>query len=726
MVESEGAPRGLQTLELASEYDTEENDLVVELYVPCFQQARQYDRAVGYFRASIYRELGEPLLDFVIRGGHVRVVCSPDMSERDEEAARGGYERRGQRPAEAIEADLVQVMEAMAGQPDEADCLDMLRLLIEKGALDLYVAVRPGGIYHRKIGLFADRHGNTVVFSGSGNETRPAISSHEEWGNDEEFDVFRSWGEPYERGKAERKGAYLERLFSGGTRGTQVRPLNQTERDVLMRFRSHRDFEDCRAGARKRARNDTVAEDGLYHYQKEAVRAWEAAGGRGLLAMATGLGKTITSLFAIRRLVEAGRPILILVPSSLLLEQWLKNLRTFLPDAPVLLAGGGYDWRADSSKRLFVGATALPRIVLATMQTAATEDFLEFFRQAKDPVLVVDEVHRLGSPTFRRILELPFAERLGLSATPQRLHDDEGNLALSRVFGERPVFELGLGDHVRLHSRSDERVPVLGHFLCPYDYDFEVVHLDSREQGEWDGFTREIQQLAARTSRLSHSQGALPQAARDKLRNLLIQRARIIKHAAGKPQVAETVLSTRYEPGGRWIVYCDDSAQLNLVTNALRRRLPQTTVLNYHSGLSSDERARVLEHFTEEASIIVAIRCLDEGVDLPRADGAVILASSSNPREYIQRRGRILRKAPGKERAHIVDTLVLPAAEREHDLRSDVILRSELARAYTFAMHSLNKDVLHRLWRLCERYELDLHADAQAGIEDEEMNDEHG
>jgi len=270
----------LRNLNLKSEYNTEEDRIIPDFYSPCLSVSERYDRAVGFFRSNIYRELGEDLLDFVIRGGKVRIVCSPDIPEIDEEAAREGYELRGKRSEEEKEGTLLRVFLEMSKNPDEKDCLDMLRILIEKNAMELLVATRPEGIYHRKIGIFYDKKGNYVVFAGSGNETRMAVRSIENWGNDEEFDVYRSWGGEFEAHKARKKMEYFNKLISGGTKNTRVRPLNQIEREELAKHRTHSNFEDCRPGARKRdnSKNEeriTVESKGKpivpYYYQMQAI-----------------------------------------------------------------------------------------------------------------------------------------------------------------------------------------------------------------------------------------------------------------------------------------------------------------------------------------------------------------------------------------------------------------------------------------------------------------------
>jgi superfamily II DNA or RNA helicase len=709
----------LRFVDLKSDYNTEEDDIVADLYAPCLQAAIRYDRAVGYFRANIYRELGEPLLDFVLEGGRVRIVCSPDIPEPDEEAAREGYEARGKRGAVDQKTALMKTIDIMAGNPDEKDCLDMLRLLIETNALELFIAVRPGGIYHRKIGVFSDVYGDKVVFSGSGNETARAVSNIEDWGNDEDFDVYRSWVGGFEGEKALKKESHLIKLFLGGTNRTLVRPLYEIERDYLKKFRSHSNYEDCRHGARKRSSRKTLDKKPSfkpYAYQQKAIDAWRKAGYVGMLSMATATGKTITALFAIKEKIENGRLVLILVPSSVLIDQWKKNINEVYPNVPLLLAGGGYNWKTDPFKRIFVAAKGEPRIILSTMDTAVSDDFLAFISQADNPILIADEAHRLGSQRRKKIFDVPFKERLGLSATPERLFDPEGNRALEAVFGVEPVFYLPLGAKVAISDNGPE-VPIIGHFLSPYEYHFYPVTLTPEEQEAWDHLTDEIRKLAPIVESPKEKEDNQLYALDDRLKFLLIQRARIVKKAYNKVETALRALKDWYTPNSRWIIYCEDEEQLDAVYEKLASNKLYIDLLKYHSKLSSEERTRALTHFEKYPSVIISIRCLDEGVDVPTADGAIILASSTNPREYIQRRGRVLRKALGKRKADIVDLLVLPKS-RENDVPFSIV-RSELARAWDFAQTARNRDIIHTLWDICQKYGVDLVNDKDMGIEDE-------
>ena len=718
--QSKASPRDLRQISLKSEYSTEDDNVVRDLYRPCLKQSIKYDRAVGYFRANIYRELGEDLLDFVINGGKVRIVTSPDISELDEQAAREGYSLRRVRSINQREADLLEIMEIMSRNPKETDCLDMLRLLIEKESLDLYVAVRRGGIYHRKIGMFSDALGNKVVFSGSGNETSRAVSPIEDWCNDEDFDVYRSWGDTFEQKKTISKENHLRKLFEGGTKKTKVRLINEIEREFLRKFRSNATFEDCREGARERsvfAENILFSKSNisLYYYQQEAINAWKNAGCIGMLSMATSTGKTYTALFAVQSFLTEGNPILILVPTKVLIDNWCKAISEIYPDVPVLRAGGGHLWKSEANKRLFVSDIDQPRIILATMDTAASSDFIEFFKQAKNPVLIADEAHGLGSEVRRQILSLKFKAKLGLSATPERLFDEEGSKVLSDAFGKDPVYCLDIGDSVKLSAKDERAIPILGHFLSRYEYYFYTVGLTRSEKRQWDDLTERIKKLAA----IEHSSNKKNDSdLKDTLSFLMIRRSRIIKKAENKIGIVSQIIKEKYPQNGKWLIYCEDQNQLNAVTKSIKTSFPELVALNYHSKMSPESRDMTLSYFEQNPSVIISIRCLDEGANIPTADGAIILASSTNPRQYIQRRGRVLRTAKGKQCATIIDVIVLPESEDSEVPYS--IVRGELARAWNFAQNARNRDISHRLWRICMEYGVDLDRDAKLSVEDNE------
>jgi len=181
--------------------------------------------------------------------------------------------------------------------------------------------------------------------------------------------------------------------------------------------------------------------------------------------------------------------------------------------------------------------------------------------------------------------------------------------------------------------------------------------LNEQEASEYAEFTRKIRVLGRR--RADEDKSSEGDRKKELLKLLLVRRAAIIKSAVQKVEVATNVIAERYSPKGRWIVYCQDENQLNAVAKELRLRNKHTSILTYHSKMSQSEREMVLNLFEKEPSLIISIRCLDEGVDIPTADGALILASSMIPRIYSEE-GKSSEEGDGKNVAQIIDVLVLP------------------------------------------------------------------
>jgi len=275
------------------------------------------------------------------------------------------------------------------------------------------------------------------------------------------------------------------------------------------------------------------------------------------------------------------------------------------------------------------------RIVLATYQTASTDSFIAHLRDGEHLLLIADEVHRIGASDTSRILqEVRAGGLLGLSATPQRYGDPRGTQAITEYFGDilDPAFSL--------RDALDAQV------LVPYDYDFVTCQLSDEEMERWVALTADVAQETARHD------GALT----DLAMHLLRQRARVAKRAAGKAPLARRVLEEHFTDGDRWLVYCNDVEHLTDVRAQMQGI--GLDLMEYHSRAGGD-RDTTLSYFTQRGGVLLAIKCLDEGVDIPLINRALILASSSNPREYIQRRGRVLRRTPGKYSAQIFDAIVL-------------------------------------------------------------------
>ncbi|MBK9364271.1 MAG: DEAD/DEAH box helicase family protein [Rubrivivax sp.] len=360
---------GLAALHLANHYRTGERDPATDFYRPCLGAATAYCRAVGYFRSTVFLIVGRALVDFAKRGGVMRLICSPSITDEDAKAIDAGYATREDAVARAIAQDI----DLMLSSDSTSYRAAVLATLVKVGALDIRLAVRStaAGIYHEKLGVFQDAKGHRVSFLGSANETWSAW--HRD-GNHESIEVFCDWKDQSEAVRVAEHADHFERLWKGDAHGLQIVNFPEAQRRRLV---------DIALADLDRIEKDRIAElvstrKPLPH-QINAIDAWERVGRRGILEHATGSGKTFTALTAIKRHVSQGQPALILVPSQLLLEQWAAEVRGEMPDVVLLLAGAGHDsWKTTGRLHAMSGRLSdVPRVVLATMQTAATDAFHE-------------------------------------------------------------------------------------------------------------------------------------------------------------------------------------------------------------------------------------------------------------------------------------------------------------------------------------------------------------
>jgi superfamily II DNA or RNA helicase len=587
----------------------------------------------------------------------------------------------------------------------------ILAALVASGTLELQIAIlrdsqvraASGRIFHDKLGIFRDDSKNIVIFKGSMNETWTGLAAD---GNLESVDVAASWmgSRDLERARTEEK--YFSELWSNQYPTLIVRPFPEVARAELVDA-ADPDWEATLSRLIQEPQSthpESIGEDArgrtLHPHQSAGLASWAANGRRGILAFATGSGKTFTAITAIREAINDHREaVLVVVPDQVLFAQWYRELEGSLPAARILRAGSGYSaWR--ESLRLWTSIGDQARIVLATVQTASTEDFRQQLAAGSHLMLVADEVHRLGSTQNQRLLdERLFGARLGLSATPERAGDPIGTNVLLSFF--RGVLEprYTLADAVR------------DGVLTRYFYRPHTVVLSTTEAAEWRSLTAEIGQLRGRLATAQQSDGL-----EERLQRLFIKRARVVKHAAAKVPLAVKVLSEEYERGQRWIVYCEDLNQLEAISGALLARGIQN--LPFHSQMEGD-RGETLRWLARRGGVVVAIKCLDEGVDVPSVTHALILASSKNPREFIQRRGRVLRTAPGKALAYVHDAIVLPPKDTDDGRQVlDPIIAGELARAVEFAQHADNPASAADLQQIAIESGIDWRSLLGDGIED--------
>lgn len=428
-------------------------------------------------------------------------------------------------------------------------------------------------------------------------------------------------------------------------------------------------------------------------YQQEAIEAWMENQGQGILNMATGTGKTITALLAATRLSELqdGRLALVVAaPYQHLVDQWVEEIREF-GVVPTRAYDSRTTWTDDVAGRFTEFSTGVRDtvVVVTTHATFARDHFQKVLRRidGAQTLLIADEVHHLGAPHLRSHLPESVRARLGLSATPERWYDEAGTTALTDYFSNGLVFEYGLAEAIEN-----------GH-LCDYYYVPHIVSLTDEETEDYLALSRAIGQRIASDGQ--DDLGDADFASDERLKQLLIKRSRLIGTAANKLPKLRSLIE-RSGDLDHTLVYCGDGSVATEEGEATKRQLRAATellgtelALKVHQFTYEEDqstRERLLADFAAgRLHALVAIRCLDEGVDVPATRTAFMLASSSNPRQFVQRRGRILRPHSGKDHAVIHDFVVAPPGALPASADDSIfnmernLLRKELARVSTFA-----------------------------------------
>jgi superfamily II DNA or RNA helicase len=637
----------------------------------------------------------EEIVSFFRTGGRLEIVCSPEMAAEDIEALRASVATVDEGiPPDFLSAGMresfLNELEEMAAAANGALHLSLLggMILHQLAEFKIAVPLSGSGIYHEKRGIAVDEIGQTVAFFGSANETMAG------WGKDgnvEAIDVFRSWL-PQDRERTDDHIEKFDQVWQGRRKGVMVKSLPEAVKERLLRAApSDQDefYRTLKAYQRLRGLkvedeptcdplSEIIAPPAQRHLdtnQTAALRAWIDAGCRGLLKLATGAGKTLTALRGVRLHTNDGLPALILVPSKLLLRQWKSEIMAELPDSIVMLAGDSHvKWNLPGRVEAFLSpnTTGERRIILATMQTASSERFRSLLKKhlVQNLLLVADEVHQMGSIENQKLFKVQAGKRLGLSATPERFGDPEGTSLLMDYFGGIVGPIVTLSDAIRSGR------------LVPYRYFPHFATLSETEREQWIEISLRIRKAYSRAPR---DGGGRP-VENEYIRLLKIQRSWIPKKASQKVKITQRILRDHFENGQHWLVYCENQEQIKEISDACLSM--GVNALTYHTAMGGDAET-TLNYFISYGGILLSIRCLDEGVDIPVISHAIILASSQNPRQFIQRRGRVLRAHPNKAIAEIHDILVIPSNIDDAD--QDSLTISEFTRAIEFAKDSINQ-----------------------------------
>lgn len=652
----------LNDLSVKKEYRNLSCDIVHDFYIPVISEAISYKRAVGFFSSAALYEIAVGIKNLVQNGGKIQLIASPHLSEEDIEAIRLGYEKRDEIIARAI---LKEIKEP-ANHAEEVK-LNLLADLIAEGILDIKIAFKIQtdaiGIFHEKIGVVRDAGGNILAFTGSMNETYSGLLL-----NYESIDVYCSWKDE-DKERAVLKEAAFDDLWNNMDSNIAVIPFPEV---AIERFNCYKKLDknsifndvELEEMTMQSAHEDAdffiVPSDvKFYDYQIEAIDAWLAHDGRGIFDMATGTGKTYTalgSLSELSRKCHKNLGVFIVCPYQHLVQQWVADIEAF--NVHPLICYSKYDWkrRFKDIVRDFMLGIIENFCIITTNATFALKEMQEGVGKLRGNIcLVVDEAHNFGSKRQLACMSEIFRFRLALSATLERKYDEYGTERLFSYFGEKCI-------EYSLKRAIDEDK------LTPYYYYPIPVYFTDEELLKYVNITEKIVNIL----RHSKKDDDLPPAAE----RLLIERARIVAGADGKLNALKNTILP-YKNDTHLLVYCgatkvdlDNDKTDTIVADEERQIIAVTKILGNELGMcvtrfTSEEDAAQRELIKEEYSqqkiqALVAIKCLDEGMNIPGIETAFILASSTNPKEYIQRRGRVLRKAPGKKFARIYDYVVLP------------------------------------------------------------------
>lgn len=685
-------------------WDSDADNILDNFYLEGLKNSKKYDRLAGYFSSTLFVRTASETLDFIKRGGAIRIVTSTSLSQSDVDAI--------QNIDQVVIATTKSLLDEILQNTNDlqSKCKSMFGWLLKqtingRPQVEIKVAIpkNPTGIFHQKVGIFTLNDDERVTFSGSVNETIMG------WQNNvEQFKVFKSWGDETNKSAVKNDQSNFEKYWNNNAREYVVVALPKAVIDHLISIapNSNREFNSLLNYLEKKfhSKLDTSPELMLRDYQQGAIESWAQNDCQGIFAMATGTGKTYTALGGINKVLQKQNRLIVIIssPQKHIADQWKDNIEFWndavgtkdrMPERIVMANSENPNWRNDLNdlvykfnKKLIGHNRFLLNncIVCTTHNTFAKNEFLDKILAMKknkaEVLLIADEVHGVGSPNRQKGLNDLYEYRLGLSATPIRHYDESGTKKIQAYF-RKTVYELPL------------QTAIENGYLVQYSYHPHYVELTTDELDEYRDLTIKLaRKYAAKSKREKIDE--------DDTR-LEERRANIIATAANKYPEFINILDVYGNRLAQCLVYCHPH-QIETATRILTAKNIINEKITWEDPTHDRERIiNALEN--EQYQCVTAMRCLDEGCDIPAAKIAIILASSGDPRQYIQRRGRILRRSPCKDHAEIHDILVKPSQINDQDFYVSKYVKKlvarELLRHKEFANAAFNKKDAYDLVR---------------------------
>jgi len=698
----------LKDIVIKKVYRSGDDDILNDFYLPALKVSTSYDRAVGFFSTSILMYALAGITGLIQNDGEMRLVIGYPLDDEEFEVLKDC--RLVSHLANKLEHDLEDLISQSVTDILKYR-LKLFYLMIVTGRLKIKFAFRRRGMYHEKIGIMRDSRGNKVLFQGSANETTNAINPDL---NFESISVYPSWQDEVYTGYAMPYEEGFERLWSGTDKHVITVDIPS---ELYSIIHSKVEKEGAGLSLRECLEDETFinycsmeligtgypiipeALNGkkfeILPHQTKALRSWAENNYQGILKLATGAGKTITAMIAVSKIFEANRgrrlAFIVAVPYVALAEQWVKELKIFNM-IPVTCFGGKENWNeklnAEISK-LSLGQVDFISVVVVN-QTLRGDTFqAAISRLARSEIFFVgDECHNHSSEFFSE--SVPDAcYKIGLSATPYSEEIDAGyETEPTKIETLKRLYGGVVAEYSMANALGDG-------VLTPYNYYITLVRLSSGEMERYLDLSKEIAKLLS----------VNPEEMSTKLKDLIRRRNKIISNASGKvTSLVNLLAGLNIEDKQHTLVYVGegsvldsdlpdkdkDIAQLQVVAEEMKKI--GWKVSRFTANENKLERLSIMSDFKDGyIDALVSMKVLDEGIDIPACKRAFILASSKNSRQFIQRRGRILRRAPGKDIAEIYDFVVIPDAIEKNEPCFVGLVRRELYRVMEFVRLSKNR-----------------------------------
>lgn len=676
-----------KNLKIERSYETsiDKDRLLNDFYIPVLSNSKNYYRIAGFFSSSSLSVAMRGVEAMVNNGGTIKMLVSPELSEDDYRILKETSYKNSSILYKDFKLDDIS----------NNDYLGLFAWMLANDKLELKIVVNKNirnSLFHQKIGIMTDNEGNMISFSGSVNETAQA------WLNNiEEFKTFKSWIEgqnDYLKDDLEKFVKY----WNDEKEHAIVYDIPTALKQEIIK-RKPKDIDDLEImHDYVKHKKTKMSKLSLFPHQELAVAEWLKNGKKLLMEMATGTGKTRTALGCLMELLKTSEPFLTIIatPQGTLSRQWKKDVEELKieVDYQEIIDGSNTKWVSALEKIILDFSFGLYKsgIIYTTHATCSDKKFIKIIRDNKSNLKILficDEVHGIGSSKQKNALLPLYDYRIGLSATPERMFDEEGTSLIREYFG-RKSFEFTIEQ--ALHTIN----PVTNKpFLNRYLYKPVFVDLNDKEMDKYKKITQNIIYLKNQEDYDESD-----------LNKLYTRRAEILKNATYKLNAYENIIR-ELEADKRiqdTISFVTEKQITSVMSYLASQGIVREKITEEESATKKvtkeglTERQNIIKNFKEgSCQMLLGLKCLDEGIDIPNARIAIILASSTNPREYIQRVGRVIRQSPNKDISIIYDVIVSPNDGSES---SRLILEKEGRRANVIAKNAMNYDIVKQLFEL--------------------------